>query len=204
MNSKQIIDTVVGMYHEAIPEEDVRAHNRINEVFRSVKINPMIGLSDFYIAFIHANGVIGSKYDPNNKTKTKIFEYLTTQFDKTYLLSFSLNNSPTYAERNRVRDQILFPAVEANMKEIGHNATEIKKALRSFKIDDWFFDFANFILLSALTHSDWYQSEHEFRMAITKFISRHFFGLIPAELSNDYFEHVRKSVVEKVINKNLK
>ena len=203
MNSKKIIDTVVGLYHEAIPEDDVRANARIDQVFQSVKIDATIGLSDFYIAYIHANGVIGTKYDPYGKTRAKIYDYLTTEFDKTYLLSFS-DNSPTYAERNKVRDQILFPAVEVNMKEVGHSAAEIKKALRTFKIDDWFFDFANFILLSALTHSNWYQSEREFRMAITKFISRQFFGLIPTELTNEYFEHVRKAVIEKVINKNLK
>lgn len=203
MNSKKIIDTVVGLYHEAIPEDDVRANARIDQVFQSVKIDASIGLSDFYIAYIHANGVIGSKYDPYGKTRAKIYDYLTTEFDKTYLLSFS-DNSPSYADRNKVRNQILFPAVEVNMKEVGHSAAEIKKALRTFKIDDWFFDFANFILLSALTHSNWYQSEREFRMAITKFISRQFFGLIPTELTNEYFEHVRKAVIEKVINKNLK
>lgn len=203
MNSKKIIDTVVGLYHEAIPEDDVRANARIDQVFQSVKIDATIGLSDFYIAYIHANGVIGSKYDPYGKTRAKIYDYLSTEFDKTYLLSFS-DNSPSYADRNKVRNQILFPAVEVNMKEVGHSAAEIKKALRTFKIDDWFFDFANFILLSALTHSNWYQSEREFRMAITKFISQQFFGLIPTELTNEYFEHVRKAVIEKVINKNLK
>lgn len=203
MNSKQIIEGIVKIYKDVIPEDDVKNRTKIDAIFKNVEFNRNVGLDNLYVAIIRANGVLGGKYDALRHFKT-VREFLEQHFDKTYLGVLSVDEKPSYRDRNTIRDEILTPAAEANMKAQGMKAPQIRKTLNVFKIDDWFFDLANFIANYALLRPSFFDNKPEFLTVLKAKIAQHFVGMLPSGLTLEYLELVRQAVVDKVLNKNLK
>lgn len=203
MTLQNILDDVRKIYIDVIPEDDVKNREKMDKLFSSVKLTKQDGLESLYIACIRANGVLGGKYDAL-RHYARVREYLEQHFDKTYLGVLSVAEKPAVADRSKILKEIIFPIVTANMKAQGVRTPTINKKIREFRINDWFYDLANFIAMNALVFPIFFAYDKAFTSALTAQIARWYVGMMPEELTFDFFEEVRKAVVEKVINKNLK
>lgn len=202
MTNTQILDKIVEIYIDAIPETDAKARKKIQDIFAKVKISKIDGLENLYIAFIRANGVLGGKYDALRHFK-HARELLETEYDKTYLGSLSVEEKPTYADREQVWKDIVAPTLTANLKAQKVKTQTINKLLRTFKFEDWFWEMSNFIAMNALVYPKFFANDSAFLSALRSQLAQWYVGMIPDTLTFDFFAEIRQAVVEKVINKNF-
>lgn len=196
------LEILIKTNYQGAVGDDERARQRLEQIFKDVKINKQVGLFELYRALIHANGVLGGKYDaPKVYAKTR--ELLEKYFDKEYLGLLSVNESPTYRDKMAVEKEIVVPAVKENMKAQGIKAPTINKFVRNMIHNDWFYDLDVFIAMYALLDPKLFVDNKAFLEGLKSKINGYYVGIMPDELTLDFFKIVQKNVLEKVVNKNF-
>ena len=202
MNTKEILNQIVALYIEAA-KDDEKKINRITSLFDRINPSDPDWLEDVFMTTNRAGWYLGDR-NLAVQVYRAVRELLEKHYDKTYLGVLSVNEKPTHADRGKAMSDLIFPAVTANMKAQGIKTQTINKKLREFRIDDWFFDLANFLTMNMLMKPSYFKSGHHLQNALNDQIGSYYIGLLPKGLTLAFFDELQDLAVTKVINKNPK